>query len=308
MPKLAEIRELIEQARQAHMLAEKALEPDPNADPVTFLDQQWEQEKAKYIGINYSNSPRSHVDRFALIIICLVFFGLGIALWLEDRRLPTALASVVPLFLIGLSLLMVLALPTAIKVSLAERRYRKKRASLVKYSGDPRAMPELPISAQRLRYSWPKKSRSEAETRFHELQAEYYGLLNRDQTYYEQIQRFIDHAPEADQRYLSELAQLEQSWVNSRSSQRQFTKEVQSYQSPSTFGAWIMLGFGLGLLGFGVMLFGHAKPTFFPPACCGLGFIMALRFPSVRKRAHAAIEVEQRYFAQRQHIIRDYGH
>jgi len=39
MLKKSEIHEMIDQAIEANSEAEKALEPDPNVDPVTYLDQ-----------------------------------------------------------------------------------------------------------------------------------------------------------------------------------------------------------------------------------------------------------------------------
>ncbi len=216
MSKIAEIRETMAQARQAYSAAEKALQPDPNADPVTYLDQQWRQERAKYVGINQLDRPNTHGKPFLLITFFLVFLSVGLMLWREAVANSVTLLYVVAVFFMLTSLILLLGLGNAIRFALAERRYRKKRVSLVKHYGEPGNLAGLFISVRRLRYLWPKNSQSEAETRFHELQAEHYAAPKRDQAYHYQLQRYIDHAPERDQRYLTELAQLEQHWVEER--------------------------------------------------------------------------------------------
>lgn len=307
MLKKSEIREMIDQAIEANSEAEKALEPDLNADPVTYLDQQWRQERAKYVGVYYLDNSRSKGNPLALVIFFFMFFGAGIMLWVEASTLPLNMLYCGSIFFILTSLLILWTLRNAIRLMLAERRYLKKRAILIKQYGDPTLIVELPVATRRLRYSWPKKSRSEAEMRFHELQAEYYTISRRDQAYYDQIRRLIAHAPEADQRYLSELAQLEKHWVKQRFGNRRFMSETDYYQSPSLFGAWIVLGLGLGLVGFGVMLAVEGHKLLYPMLCCAFGLLMVASFSTIRKQAIELDQAEQRYFAQRQRISQDYG-
>ena len=307
MLKKSELRELIDQALQDYSEAEKALEPDPNTDPVTYLDQQWRQERVSYVGMNHLDNSRPMANPIALVIFFLMFFGAGIMLWIEASRLPISMLYCGSIFFILTSLLILWALRNAIRLMLAERRYLKKRAILIKQYGDPTLIVELPVATRRLRYSWPKKSRSEAETRFHELQAEYYNISRRDQAYNDQIRRLIAHAPEADQRYLSELAQLEQDWVKQRFGNRRFISETEYYQAPSLFGAWIILGLGLGLVAFGVMLAVEGHKLLSPMLCCAFGLLMVASFSTIRKQATELDQAEQQYFAQRQRISHDYG-
>lgn len=307
MLKKSELREKIDQALQDYREAEKALEPDPTTDPVTYLDQQWRQERVSYVGMNHVDNSRPMANPLALVIFFFMFFGAGIMLWVEASRLPVNTLYCASIFFILTSLLILWGLRNAIRLMLAERRYLKKRATLITQYGDPTLSVELPIATRRLGYSWPKKSRSEAETRFHELQAEYYSIASRDQAYYDQIGRLIAHAPEADQRYLSELAQLEKHWVKQRFGNRRFMSETEYYQSPSLFGAWIVLGLGLGLVGFGVMLIVEGQALLYPMMCCAFGLLMVVSFSTIRKQATDLDQAEQRYFAQRQKISHDYG-
>ena len=307
MLKKSEIHEMIDQAIEANSEAEKALEPDPNVDPVTYLDQQWRQERAKYVGVYYLDHSRSMGNPLALVIFFFMCCGAGIMLWIEASRLPISMFYCVSIFFILTSLLILWALRNAIMLMLAERRYLKKRAILIKQYGDPTLIVELPVATRRLGYSWPKNSRSEAETRFHELQAEYYDVSTRDQAYNEQIQRLIAHTPAPDQRYLTELAQLEQRWVKQRFSYLEYDNRARYYQSPSLFGAWIVLGLGLGLVGFGVMLAVEGHKLLYPMLCCAFGLLMVLSFSTIRKQATELDQAEQHYFAQRQRISHDYG-
>ncbi|MBM7844656.1 hypothetical protein [Herpetosiphon giganteus] len=307
MATLNEFSAMLVEAYKEQLAIEKSLEPDPNADPVTQLDQAWRKERTKYVGMMQSNSPISVAGSLIIITFSLSFLGVGVMLWREANALPDWFTYFPAIFCIGCSLLFLLALPNAIKAVLGERRYRQKRALLVKHYGDTNPGAELLLSGKRLRYTWPKKSRSEAESRFHELQAEYYDSGRRDEAYYATLQRFIDHAPAADQRYLSELAQLEERWLKERFGSLRYVNQLETQQAPSVFGAWFIFGLGLGLIGFGVMLLNRSASLLYPLLCAAFGLFMLLGSFSIRKRAIALIASEQRYFAQRQQLSHDYG-
>ncbi|MFD3164064.1 hypothetical protein [Herpetosiphon sp. NSE202] len=307
MATLNEFSAILGEAYKTQREIEQSLEPDPNADPVTQLDQAWRKERATYVGIVDSTSPISAAGPLIIITFSLSFFGVGFMLWREASSLAGWILYAPAIFCIGCSLMFLLALPNAIKAVLGERRYLQKRALLVKHYGDPSPSAELLLSGKRLRYAWPKKSRSEAESRFHELQAEYYDSGCRDQAYYATLQRFIAHAPAADQRYLSELAQLEERWLKERFGSLHFVNQLETQQAPSVFGAWFIFGLGLGLMGFGVMLLTIAAQALYALLGAIFGLAMLLGSFSIRKRAIALVASEQRYFAQRQQLSHDYG-
>ncbi|XSG77364.1 hypothetical protein ACP8Y2_10185 [Herpetosiphon llansteffanensis] len=307
MAKLTEFSAMLAEAYKEQLAIEQALEPDSNADPVTQLDQAWRKERANYVGMLHSDSPISYAGPLIIITFSLSFFGVGVMLWREANALPSWFAYFPASFCIIWSLLVLLALPNAIKAVLGERHYLQKRAMLVKLYSDPKATNALLLSGKRLRYSWPKKSRSEAESRFHELQAEYYDSGRRDQTYYATLQRYIAHAPEADQRYLSELAQLEERWLKERFGSLRYVNQMETNQAPSVFSAWFIFGLGLGLMGFGVMLLNRSTSLLYPLLCAAFGLAMLAGSFSIRKRAIALNAAEQRYFAQRQQLCHDYG-
>ena len=129
MLKKSEIREMIDQAVHDYSEAEKALEPNPNVDPVTYLDQQWRQERAKYVGVYYLDNSHSMANPIALVIFFFMFFGAGIMLWVEASTLPLNMLYCGSIFFILTSLLILWALRNAIKLMLAERRYLKNELS-----------------------------------------------------------------------------------------------------------------------------------------------------------------------------------
>ncbi|KPL90143.1 hypothetical protein [Herpetosiphon geysericola] len=307
MAKLTNLQAILAEAYKTQLEIEKSLEPDPNADPVTQLDQAWRKEQVKYLGIEnvFYSKPRG--NPIVVILMAGLIFITGLALWNKAVEASSITMYIGSVLFIGTSLISLFSLRNLIRFKLGEKRYLQKRTDLIEKFGYPAQAVALPIAAQRLSYSWPKKSRSEAESRFHELQAEHYESAKRDQAYRDQIQRFIAHAPEADQRYLNELAQLELSWVQERFSYLNYNHKAGYYQSPTSLGPWIVLGLGLGIIGFGIMLAAEGKPLINIVLCCLFGLMMVGGFTSVRKQSLSFDAAEQRYFAQRQQLSHDYG-
>ncbi|MCA0350531.1 MAG: hypothetical protein LCH85_00915 [Chloroflexi bacterium] len=276
---------------------------DSRANPLTELDQQMLKGKSKYLGLSGAKRGESSGNPLSLIELAGLLLIIGIMLWPKVNSiflLPLYCGSII---FISLGLMVVLGLRNAFQETLAERRYLKQRAALIKTYGSAIQPPTL----QGLFYVYPKSSRSEAETRFHDLQKAHYHKPKRDQAYHAEIQRLIDHVPEADQRYLSELDRLERNWVKERYEYLTFDPESNSYTTPTRGAAWMILIGGIALLGSAIVMLFQGQSLMNSSFIGFFGLILVGGFSSVYKQGHSLAQAEQRYFADRQRISQEYG-
>ncbi|GAA5528130.1 hypothetical protein [Herpetosiphon gulosus] len=301
MSKQSKIYERIDNDQQNAQYTEKGF--DSRANPLTELDQRRLKEHSKYLGLRSAKRGESSGNPLILIGLAGLLLIIGIMLWPKVNSiflLPLYCGSIL---FISLGLIIVLGLRNAFQETLAERRYLKQRAALIKTYGSA----IQPSSLKGLSYNYPKSSRSEAETRFHELQKAHYHDPKRNQAYHAEIQRLIDHAPEADRHYLSELDRLERSWVKERYEYLTFDPESNSYTTPTMGAAWMILIGGIGMLGAAVVMLFQGKSLMHSSFIGFFGLILVGGFSSVYKQGHSLAQAEQRYFAERQRISQDHG-
>lgn len=302
MNQISIMRRALERAKTNSELSASDLEPDPKADPLTYLDQQWRQERAKYVGTYNVDNPSMRPNPLLIGSMLLVWVGFGVSLLIESFVSRSAQFVGGAMLFMLTSLLVMLAFRNTLRFALAERRYEQKRRILLATLGyaDQTPTPAMP-------YPQTVASYSEAETAFYALQNETYEQLLRDQTYYAKLHGLIRLAPEADQAYLKALAELEEAWARERLAHFKLNKKTASFEAPSLVTAWVLLGAGLAIIGFGFCLIGLGKPLTYAIMCWLFGQLLIASFFTIRQQIKRLELVDQRYFAKRQKISHDYG-
>ncbi|HYF63931.1 MAG TPA: hypothetical protein VD886_14010 [Herpetosiphonaceae bacterium] len=202
--------ELIDQA--AAMQA--ALEPDPAADPIARIDQEWVKESSRYAVINGSGvlEPPSRARLLALVGVAgllgpgLIILGLA----LGERGF--ALIGGFSTLFFGLPMLLVLR--TAGKYSAAAAAYRQRRAAALASLGRPAdAAGPLPVVDAAVWVGKGLVSLEKAITRLHDQ----YGFSNIGAREYERTRAaLLAEAPAEEQAFYQELMALEHDWALQR--------------------------------------------------------------------------------------------
>lgn len=203
------IRQFIDLAKREHDAAMQALEPDPNADPLTQLDMQWAKESMKYttsqrsqFGIPVKQAPQP----FMLMGLTLVFIAIMIASFVFK-------AYCVSFSFLPFIILMLFGVRHQLRFAKAQKDYLAKRAQLIAQLGlKPEQVPLAPVVEKPLVHRTPLLS---AESQIRQLQNYYHGIHDQEQ-YRRSVKSIIANAPEHERDYLRALAAIESEWVEAR--------------------------------------------------------------------------------------------
>jgi hypothetical protein len=192
---------------------EKSLEPDPAADPIARIDQEWIRESRRYTRMN-SSGVLVPPDRGRLIGVLLLSGLIGPG----GLILGIALGKAVLLCLNGfLSLFfflpMLLALRQANKYEAAARAYRQRRAAALVALGRSDEAAPLPVVDQPV---WVAKGVMDLESAITRLHDEYGVNPMGAQEYARSQAALLAAAPAHDRPFFEELNQLERDWAAER--------------------------------------------------------------------------------------------
>lgn len=247
------MNEFIDRAQRNFAVNMQALEPDPNADPLTQLDQQWIQESVKYTGMQVSRDgsgrPISQERNLKIVIgvfVVMTVFMLGVFF--------ISVTTVNPgMFCFGLVLLLFVAISgwgvrQQLRFAQAKKAYLAQRAELIeRLRLKPEATPPAPV-VEKLFSDQSYRMSPAAQIR--QLQDYYRGL--DDLAHYQQsVNAIIARAPEQQQRYLRALAEIEAEWVQQRLKFTRLRIGRKRYHArkPLNIGAMVLIYSLFGLFG-----------------------------------------------------------
>lgn len=203
------VRQVIDLAKREYEAAMQALEPDPNADPLTQLDQQWAKESMKYTGSQRSKfgiPVKQEPQPFIMLGFTLVFVAITIIL-------VVAKAYCMSFFLLPIIIVMAFVMRNQFKFAKAQKDYLVKRAQLIAQLGlRPEQVPLAPVVEKPLVH---RTSLFSAESQIRQLQNYYRGVHDQEQ-YRRSVKSIIGSAPEHERDYLRAFAAIESEWVEAR--------------------------------------------------------------------------------------------
>ncbi|GAA5528131.1 hypothetical protein [Herpetosiphon gulosus] len=289
------IRQFIDLAKREHDAAMQALEPDPNADLLTQLDQQWAKESMKYtgpqrsqFGIPVKQEPRP----FMLMGFTLVFSAIT-SIFVVFK------AYCVGFFFLPFIILMLFGVRNQFRFAKAQKAYLAKRAQLIAQLGlSPEQVPLAPVVEKPLVHRTPLLS---AASQIRQLQNHYYGIQDQEQ-YRRSVKSIIAHAPEHERDYLRALAAIESEWVQARLKYVRLDRETKRLKIPRGQPiAKSILGIVIAAFIGGLALL-QSAPLITILFC--VGFIALIIIVSIRdnQRAKQYYELEQYYTEQRNQV------
>ena len=228
------VRQFIDLAKREHDAAMQALEPDPNADPLTQLDLQWAKESMKYttsersqFGIPVKQKPQP----FMLMGLTLVFIAIA-------SILVVSKAYCISFFFLPFIILMLFGVRHQLRFAKAQKDYLAKRAQLIAQLGlRPEQVPLAPVVEKPLVHRTPLFS---AESQIRQLQHHYHGMHDQEQ-YRRSVKSIIANAPEHERDYLRALAAIEAEWVEARLKYIRFENGRREQRIPQAMNQWLIL-------------------------------------------------------------------
>ncbi|MFD3164063.1 hypothetical protein [Herpetosiphon sp. NSE202] len=234
------ISQFIDLAKRDYAAAMEALEPDPNADALTYLDQQWAKESVKYTGMQTSrNGIPVQQNPMVLIVISSGFVVAMIVTMVIGFRSQMPLLYCFSLFFMLFVVMSGFAIRNQLRFAKAKERYLAQRAALISQLGiKPDAVPPAPVIEKPLIHTSVTTS---AETQIRQLQYHYHSINDQEQ-YRRSVLSIIAHAPEHERPYLKALAAIESEWVQERLKYVRFENGRRQQRANRPANLWFVLG------------------------------------------------------------------
>ncbi|MBM7844655.1 hypothetical protein [Herpetosiphon giganteus] len=201
-------------AKREYEAAMQALEPDPNADALTYLDQQWAKESVKYTGMQTSHTGMPvQQSPMVLIVLCSVFASVLVATIVIGFRSHMPQLYCFSLFSLLFVVMSGFGIRNQLRFATAKKRYLAQRAALIAQLGiKPQDVPRAPVIEKPLIH---KSVTTSAANQIRQLQYHYHSINDQEQ-YRRSVLSIIAQAPEHERQYLKALAAIESEWVQER--------------------------------------------------------------------------------------------
>jgi hypothetical protein len=201
--------ELIDQA----LAVNESLKPDPNADPITQIDQAWIQESARYAGMDSAGVIKAPNRRRLIRLMTAV--GLVIlATGALTFRLGQVGLCMITLFLVFFFMLLLLALRQANKYQAAAAAYRERRAAaLVSLGRAGEAAAPLPVVDGPF---WAGRGVMRLDETLKRLHDEYAFSTVNSEDYRQSQLGLLNSVPAHERPFYEQLNALEHAWAVER--------------------------------------------------------------------------------------------
>jgi hypothetical protein len=201
--------ELIDQA----LAVNESLKPDPNADPITQIDQAWIQESVRYTGMNSSGVVKAP-NRKQLIRLMTAVGLVILVTGALTFRLGQVGLCMITLFLVFFFMLLLLALRQANKYQAAAAAYRERRAAALASLGRAaEADAPLPVVDTPV---WVAKGTLRLDETLKRLHDEYAFSAGNSEDYRQSQVALLNSAPAHERPFYEQLNALEHAWAVER--------------------------------------------------------------------------------------------